>query len=288
MSNDRKPRIPAPRTWARHVLGVAALLALGTPLLGCDRPTKPRAVAATPADSTPTPDPSPADTLRVLFIGNSLTGVNDLPGMVVALSVAAHDTVTIVVRSDVRNGFSLLDHIDGGDAAAALLDGPWDVVALQQGPSALPESRVELLSSTRTLTDMIHAQGGRPALYMVWPSRSRLFDLNAVIESYALAAESVDGLLFPAGLAWKIAWAEDPNFPLYGEDDFHPSTLGTYVAALCTYAELKGGDPMGMPTVFDMGDFHVEIPPEQADLAQRAAAQAIAQYRQARSAPPGE
>lgn len=212
----------------------------------------------------------------MLFIGNSLTGANSLPDMVSALARAAGDTVTIETGTVVVNGYSLLDHITAGSAESTIETGTWDVVVLQQGPSSLPESRVELLSSTATLNSWTVAHGGRTAIYMVWPEKARIGVLDDVITSYTLAAEGVSGILIPAGLAWKYAWQEDPNFPLYSSDDFHPSLLGTYVAALCAYGALRQRPAAGTPSAFDLsGGLHIEIPTAQADLARRAADAAL-------------
>ena len=120
--------------------------------------------------------------------------------------------------------------------------------------------------------------------YMVWPWKARLFDLDAVIEPYTLAAQSVDGLLFPAGLVWKLAWTENPDFPLYSVDDIHPSSLGSYVAALTIVATLSGRSAVGMPSDFDVDDHYLQFPEAQIPLAQWAAEAAVAASRAAGTA----
>jgi hypothetical protein len=35
--------------------------------------------------------------------------------------------------------------------------------------------------------------------------------------------------------------------PLYGDDGFHPSPMGTYLAAIAIYAELLEASPVGLP-----------------------------------------
>ena len=83
----------------------------------------------------------------VLFIGNSLTESNGLPARVADIAGAAgHPLRTSAVT---RSGASLLDHWEDGRALRAIREGRWSVVVLQQGPSTLPESRAELIASTR-------------------------------------------------------------------------------------------------------------------------------------------
>lgn len=232
--------------------------------------TEPRP-AATPSPVVAPPATGPA--LRVLFVGNSLTRTNDLPGMVAAISRAAGDSIPILTGMVAINGASLEDHLADGTAAAAIAAGGWDVVALQQGPSSLDESREQLIRDTRIFASKIAAAGATPALYMVWPEEARIGVLDRVIESYTLAAEDVRGRLLPAGAAWKAAWATDPDLPLYGPDRFHPSVLGTYLAALTARAALLGRSPVGSPARFELGGATVTISAADAATAQAAAEQ---------------
>jgi hypothetical protein len=64
-----------------------------------------------------------------------------------------------------------------------------------------------------------------------------------VSQSYAAAASRVGGALMPAGDAWLAAWREDANLPLYGADGFHPSPMGSYLAAMVIYRQLFGPVP---------------------------------------------
>jgi hypothetical protein len=164
----------------------------------------------------------------VLFIGNSLTESNDLPARVAEITTAAgHPLRTSAVT---QGGASLFDHWENGRAVRSIREGRWSVVVLQQGPSTLPESRAELIASTKQFAEEIRRAGGRPALLMVWPLPGQ--QASAVSASYRAAAEANDALLLPAGDAWTILGARDPSLVLTVSDGFHPSVLGTYAAAL--------------------------------------------------------
>jgi hypothetical protein len=179
--------------------------------------------------------------LRILFVGNSLTYANDLPDMLHRLGTA--DGLTLEPSDVSQGGYALEDHWATPASRAALDEGGWDIVILQQGPSSLPASRENLVTWARTWADAIRARGGTPALYMVWPERARLNVLDDVILSYRTAAEEADAELYAAGEAWKAAWNADPDLPLYGDDDFHPSVMGTYLAALTIYRGVTGRAP---------------------------------------------
>src|SRR3954468_18366079 len=157
---------------------------------------------------------------RVLFIGNSLTEANGLPAMVETLSRQGAGT-PISTASVVFGGFSLEDHWNQGTAQRRIAEGGWSIVVLQQGPSSLPESQVNLREWTARFDTVIRARGARTALYMVWPESARRDAFVAVSQSYARAAEDVNGMLFPVGEAWRGAWRRDPAVPLYGPDGFH-------------------------------------------------------------------
>ena len=190
--------------------------------------------------------------LRILFIGNSLTGTNDLPAVLEAFARA--QGVTIETRTVVFSDHSLEDHWNRREARRAIGEGTWDYVVLQQGPSAMPESRRLLRDYTARFADAIKRAGARPALFMVWPASGRIGDFAAVIESYRLAAADVDALLLPAGDAWRRMWERDRTARLYGPDGFHPGALGTYLAALVMFQQFTGRSVVGLPSPFSSFD----------------------------------
>ena len=174
--------------------------------------------------------------LRVLFVGNSLTATNDLPAEVARLAAAARRPFEY--RTVAFGGFNLEDHWHQGDARSALAAGGFDVMVMQQGPSALPESQVDLeLWATRWAEEARKVET-RSALLTVWPESYRIGALSDVIRSYRNAAEAAGTDLYPAGAAWLHAWQCRPSLRLYGPDGFHPSGLGTYAAALVAYGGL--------------------------------------------------
>jgi len=186
--------------------------------------------------------------VRILFIGNSLTYVNDLPAVVKALTTGAGLPSTQVATIAYPD-YALEDHWNQGNARAAVAKDGWTHVIMQQGPSALEESRVNLLQWSQTFAEQIKAHGAMPGMYMVWPSTERNFDFDRVSESYRLAAAEIGGQLYPAGDAWRAAWRRNPTIALYGTDGFHPSSLGTYTAALAIVAVVFDRSPVGLPTL---------------------------------------
>lgn len=184
--------------------------------------------------------------LRVLFVGNSLTATNDLPATVAAIARGVGHT-TIEVQTVAPGGYALEDHWANGAALAALRSERFDVVVLQQGPSSLPESRVNLIEWTKRWADEARAHGTRPAVLTVWPERERSYVFTDVVRNYRDAARAAKALLLPAGQAWRNAFRRRPAIRLYGPDAFHPSPLGSYLAALVAYTALTGELPRTLP-----------------------------------------
>lgn len=198
------------------------------------------------------PDRAPNGSLRVLFIGNSLTDTHDLPAMLEAIADSAGRR-RIHSGAVTFPGVSLEDHWQRGDALAAIDSRQWDIVVLQQGPSSLDASRAHLLQWAGLFAARIREAGAQPAFYQVWPDETRIAVFDRVLDSYRLAAESVNGELLPVGSAWLAAWQRDSMLPLYGPDRFHPSPMAAYLAAITIYGELLDAPVSGLPAKISIG-----------------------------------
>jgi hypothetical protein len=225
-------------------------------------------------------DPAaPTGGLRVLFIGNSLTYVNDLPGTLSAMARSVGDTIS--VRSVTRPDFALIDHylgLGGSNAMAEIAAGGWDFVVLQQGPSTVPINRDSLILTAQLFEPHIRAKGATPALYMVWPTIDRMAFFDAARISYQMAATAVNGVFMPAGEAWITAWAQDPGLVLYHADGLHPSPLGTYLVALVIYERLTGHDARLLPGSAVVEGHTLNVPETTIRLLQQAAHETNAAY----------
>lgn len=222
-------------------------------------------------------EPLPPGGHHVLFIGNSLTYVNDLPGMVAAIAASAGDTIRVATVA--KPDFALIDHLNGGsDAVARIKDGGWEYVVLQQGPSSLVVNQDSLKLWTRGFDPYVRAAGATPALLMVWPSSDRAAFFDDVRKSYQNAALAVHGAFYPAGEAWLRAWAANPALPLYGDDGYHPSVLGTYVAALVVAECVTKRDARSFPPATSPSGIALGVDTATIRLLQRAAHQAIVDY----------
>ncbi|MBC8086326.1 MAG: SGNH/GDSL hydrolase family protein [Phycisphaerae bacterium] len=194
----------------------------------------------------PTLEPLPPGGIHVLFIGNSLTYSNDLPGTLSALALATGDTIRTASITD--PDYALVDHLQEGFATRAIKADTWHYVVLQQGPSSLQVNRDSLIDITKLFDATVKQAGAKTALFSVWPQTVNYATFPRAIESYRLAAEAVAGVYLPVGAAWLAALTQDQTIPLYSGDGLHPSELGTYLAALVMYERFTGKDARLLPS----------------------------------------
>lgn len=213
----------------------------------------------------------------VLFVGNSLTYVNDLPGIVQALADSAGGPA-LAVETVAFPDYALIDHwnegVAAGRARGEIAKGGWKFVVLQQGPSSVDVNRDTLRLAAKLFAQDMAKVGATPALLSAWPTIDRRQDFPRAIESYTLAASDVHGVLLPVASAWLAAWKRDSTLALYS-DGLHPSIAGSYLSALAVYAALQHHSPVGLPSRLHLrSGATLFIDPKVAALLQAAAAEA--------------
>jgi hypothetical protein len=211
---------------------------------------------------------------RVLFLGNSLTGFNDMPSMVVALAESAKVSPLPTAVVEWLPNYALIDHWADGQAQKVISDGHYDVVVMQQGPTSVGLNRDTLRLAAKNFNPIIRAAGGIPALYSVWPTIDRQQDFDQATQSYALAAQDVNGMHFPAGETWRAAWRRDPTLQFYSADGLHPSVLGSYAVALTILGGLYDRSVVGLPNAFVWSGGRFQVDANTARIIQEAADEA--------------
>ena len=107
--------------------------------------------------------------LRVLFIGNSYTYVNDLPGMLARIATTSGTAPAIAVDEVVQGSATLQDHFDNGIAQTRLAEGPWTHVVLQgQSLEAVYPDDAHFAAGALELGELAIAAGARPTLFVTW------------------------------------------------------------------------------------------------------------------------
>lgn len=191
------------------------------------------------------PAQATAPLLRVLFLGNSLTDGNNVPGLVQAM--AELQGVRLESTTVAPGGYALEDHWRD-NRQALLVERHFDVLVLQQGPSTQPESQAHLRAWATRWADEARRFGTEPALYMVWPVRTQASGFTLVSQSYRSAALAAGADILPAGEAWQDVLRADASIRLYSSDDFHATPAGSFLAAMVIARGLVALDPAKIPT----------------------------------------
>jgi hypothetical protein len=184
---------------------------------------------------------------RMLFIGNSLTYVNDVPGILQALADAAGGEKLAIETIGVPN-YALIDHWTDGQAQKEIDKGGWKYVVMQQGWTPAGVCRDTLRLAAILFSEHIAKIGGKPVLFEPWVPAARASQNQFLtsMESYRFAAKDVNGLIFPVAEAWLEATKRNPDLNLYS-DGLHATTEGSYLAALVMYTRLFNRSPVGLP-----------------------------------------
>lgn len=187
-------------------------------------------------DGSEVPPPAEPADYRVLFIGNSLTYMNDLPSLFEAVAREAGKRVETDMLAFPNYG--LEDHWAEGRVQKEIESGTFDFVVIQQGPSSQEYGRESLISYGGMINGLCEDHGAKMAYFMVWPARYYFHTFDGVIDNYRFAATLNKTLLCPVGERWKEHFDGTGDFSYYGEDDFHPSEEGSRVAAEIIYYSL--------------------------------------------------
>ena len=175
------------------------------------------AAAALPAQSRSAPP------LRVLFVGNSYLYVNDLPAQVERLAALRGRALRTTLHA--APDYALVDHLHDRRFDRVLAQ-PWDWVVLQQGPSASPQGRAELIASVRTIAERLHGRSLRIALVAGWPASRNASMSPAAERSHRDAAAAVSACVLPVATARRLARAEHGVPTLYAADGLHATRMG--------------------------------------------------------------
>ncbi len=188
--------------------------------------------------------------MRILFIGNSYTYCNDLPGMLQGLSQASGNPIT---TAKVTSGGKTLEwHWYNPATLDSIAEACWDFVVLQDHSLRAVDEPIKLSSAAARLAGRIRAVNANPVLYLTW-ARQHIPEMQAAInQTYMRVAREIDAKVAPVGSAWRRALNSMPNLSLHVEDRSHPNMLGTYLTACVFFATLCEKTPVGLPNTFEL------------------------------------
>ena len=192
-----------------------------------------------------------ANITRALFIGNSFTARNDLPGLLAQL-VCAGGKGALECELISGGGASLRTHLNKGAAQTRLQASRWDYVVLQEQSTLPVKNPKRSGENIREFDAIIKATPAHTVLYMTWARQNAPETQAALSETYTEVGRAIGATVVPAGLAWQHCLAAHPEIVLHDKDQSHPNLAGSYLAACTFYATLFIGRSKSIPNI-DMG-----------------------------------
>jgi hypothetical protein len=189
---------------------------------------------------------------KILFIGDSLTFVNQLPIVLAALVYDSNTASELKIGEVVKGGASLEELYEHTDAIATIeKSGPWtDVVLQEQSDVAQPEKTQEYVNS---FSQSIRRVNAHTLIFETWVHNDKLSDQARVKSVAQSVASGCGGTPVFAGEAFDLCRQRHPEIALYS-DDRHPTQAGTYLAACVFYGKIFGRTPVGLPSDLSLVD----------------------------------
>ena len=204
---------------------------------------------AAPASGQAKDDAQAKKPIRILFVGNSYTSVNNLPVMIQKLAAADKECRPVEFKAVTPGGYAFQRHFDEEKAGTrkAIAEGKWDLVVMQeqsQMPFMYPDATLDY---GKKLGALVKESGARPLLYLTWSRENQPENQAKLNDAYVKLGKLLGADVAPVGPAWESARKERSELGLYMNDKSHPSPAGTYLAACVFHAVLQGKTPAGLP-----------------------------------------
>ncbi len=126
--------------------------------------------------------PRLSGSVNLLFIGNSFTQRNDLPGLLAQLAGARNLSVRHELIS--VGGASLRTHWNAGRAAKAIATGGYDYVVLQEQSTLPVKNAQRMAEDVRLFDEAIKKAGSETVLYMTWARQHSPESQQTIADAY--------------------------------------------------------------------------------------------------------
>lgn len=188
-------------------------------------------------------DSSEPDSLKVLFIGNSLLFTSCMPAQF-AHVYSQRSKRPLKVWQLVRPGETLRGHLKTGDVQKIMrFYGPWDLVIIQDATVEVLRKPNSFVVAAKQLVTLARENGAKPYLFLPWARNCDRSQQTLISDTYSSVGRELETTVIPDGDLLCAGQRKYPELRFFGKDNYHPSHLGTYFGALLTYYVLTGDMP---------------------------------------------
>lgn len=203
-----------------------------------------------------------SDSLKILFIGNSYTHMNNMPKIFDKICKAKGKSV--IVEMNTRAGASFAVHTARADMYEKINSRKWDYVILQGYSREFIEepTYLDTASIPRMVQIMDTIKANNPCtqilLYQTWGYKDGYLERSATDSydkmtdkigfGYRYVSEIFSLPISPVGYVWQELRRNVPDINLYDADNAHPNKNGSYLAACTFYTAIFRESPEGAMT----------------------------------------
>ena len=204
-----------------------------------------------------------AETYRVLYLGNSLTYVNNVPDLVMQIAKINGDT--IIWDSNTPGGHKINQHAANPTSLSKISDQDWDFVILQaqSQETSFPDFQVdnEIVGPGKYLVDSIHRNNACTKVFFYMPPGWQNGDnmncagfpeictyegqYGRIRMAHGRFRDSMAVAIAPVGCAFRESRLADATLLNWSTDNVHFNLSGSYLAALVIYKSIIGRNTVG-------------------------------------------
>ena len=164
--------------------------------------------------------------MKILFVGNSHTYMNDMPEM-----VRINSSEKLEVTMLARPAITFHDHLESMELQFALKQG-YDFVIFQQAAHEPCPSKEATLHDAKALIELARSCGVMPYIMIPWSQRNYDDDFKTTKDIYhqVMMDNLVDGI--PVGYVINRLSHQNPELELFQSDNHHLTSLGSYLESI--------------------------------------------------------
>ena len=197
--------------------------------------------------------------LRILFLGNSLIGANNMASVLTKMATKgkftieaeqmAHDGYTLEAHAGDLRSYNLMTNVwpDRWNFTNAR---PRDAIIMQEHTVLPVYNWIQMRTNIARLNTVITNMNSQGMLFMTWSRPDQIFDkwefMDRTDGAYTLMGQTFNMPVVPVGRAWQLSEWRRPDIVLRQRDSYLPTIHGTYLNACLMYCYLTWQSPVGL------------------------------------------